>query len=408
MSNRSFEPKNNAIARVEKWKVYTPLIEDIIAKHVTPESMFGMLSTMMSKNPTLANCTDQSLIGALVTCSKLGLDPTPELGLVAFIPRKNKNTKQIECNFQIMYKGLIKLAKRSGQVKDIIANVVYKDEIESGNFYIEHHTQPGFYHRPILTERFEQNIAGAYSAVLLNAGDGSEDVWHVEWMPIEEILKIRDKASESSNSEYSPWVNYFSEMCRKSPLKRVTKQIDCETEIQKQLNTDDRFISIADYDKASKELIFDKRQQDYNTGNTRQVTKDEVSETLQAKVENINSKEAPPPEEFFEVDPDPKPKAKKEESLKPKTSTTTKKSKPKEEKKESEPQQKSDQDKENNEIAQLRQNLQNLFVECIKNGKSREMRALLNESKIANVLMIDDIATAKKLIEEAKKILEDK
>ena len=50
-----------------------PSIKNIVPKHMTPERLMRIVLTSSQHNPALAECTPQSVIGAVVNCATLGL-----------------------------------------------------------------------------------------------------------------------------------------------------------------------------------------------------------------------------------------------------------------------------------------------------------------------------------------------
>ena len=95
---------------------------------ITPERMVQIATQLISRNPDIQKCSTPSIIGAIFQAATLGLDLTPALGQAAIIPYWNGKTKQTEAQFQIMYRGLIQLARRSGEIKSLSAHVVYEND----------------------------------------------------------------------------------------------------------------------------------------------------------------------------------------------------------------------------------------------------------------------------------------
>ena len=90
-----------------------------------------------------------SFIGALLNAAQLGLEVNTPLGLAYLIPYKNKG--QIECQFQLGYKGMITLAYRNPDIQTIQAQTVY----ENDEFIFEYGLNPKLIHRPAVTDRGE-------------------------------------------------------------------------------------------------------------------------------------------------------------------------------------------------------------------------------------------------------------
>lgn len=77
--------------------------------------------------PTLLECAEKSVLGALMTCAQLGLRPGVD-GQAHLQPRWSKRYRVHVATFQAGYRGLVKLAYASGSVKLIYAREVYAED----------------------------------------------------------------------------------------------------------------------------------------------------------------------------------------------------------------------------------------------------------------------------------------
>ncbi|MCP4739020.1 MAG: hypothetical protein GY873_33045, partial [Bosea sp.] len=105
------------------------LIDDVRAvapSAVDPKRLVSVMLTAATKTPKLLECSPPSMMRALMHCAELGLEPGGALGHIYLIPRKG------EVSVQIGYKGLAELARRTGQISEINAGVVYEDELMAG------------------------------------------------------------------------------------------------------------------------------------------------------------------------------------------------------------------------------------------------------------------------------------
>lgn len=93
-------------------KALEPEIRRALPVVLTPERFLRMALSAVNNTPKLAECTPMSFIAAMMNAAQLGLEPNTPLGQAYLIPYKNKN--QLECQFQIGYKGIIDLAYRTG------------------------------------------------------------------------------------------------------------------------------------------------------------------------------------------------------------------------------------------------------------------------------------------------------
>lgn len=188
---------------IKEWIVaMKPQIEAALPSVITAERFTRMALTAVSSNPQLAQCTPASFMGAMMQAAQLGLEPNTPLGQAYLIPFRNKG--QLEVQYQTGYKGLIELAHRSGEFKNIEARVVY----ENDDFQFEYGLEPKLYHKPVMVNRGE---VIAYYAVytLVNGGFG------FEVMSIEDIKNHAKQYSKAYSSGYSPWKTSFDEMAKK-------------------------------------------------------------------------------------------------------------------------------------------------------------------------------------------------
>ena len=70
-------------------------------------------------NPTLKECSNQSILSCALVAHSLNLSANPSLGQIYMIPFNNKNTGMKEAQIQLSYKSYIQLAIRSGYYKKI-------------------------------------------------------------------------------------------------------------------------------------------------------------------------------------------------------------------------------------------------------------------------------------------------
>lgn len=78
-------------------------------------------------NSALQECDPQSILSASLVAATLDLPIDQNLGFAALVPYSGK------AQFQVMWKGFVQLAQRSGQYATMGRGVVYEDEIVSYN-----------------------------------------------------------------------------------------------------------------------------------------------------------------------------------------------------------------------------------------------------------------------------------
>lgn len=211
-------------------------IARVLPKHMTPERIIRMALVAASRNPVLLQCDQNSILRAMMDASALGLEPFSPLQHAFIIPYKNNQTGNMEAQFQPGYRGLVDLARRTGQIVTIAANVVREGDL----FEYEDGFDQKLKHVPNWTHRGE--IEKVYAYALLKDGGRQSVV-----MTKQEIDGIRAK---SKCGKYGPWQDFYEEMAKKTVLKRLCKGLPASTEFAKALEADncaergERFINI--------------------------------------------------------------------------------------------------------------------------------------------------------------------
>lgn len=184
---------------------------------LNPERFTRVALTVVRQSQALQRCRPESLLGALMTCAQLGLEPGP-LGEAYLVPYGDQVT------FIPGYRGLIKLAWNSGQLKNIAARVVR----EFDDFRYRYGLSPDLEHVPALGERGEPTHAYA-TATLLNGGA------EFEVMTTDEIEAIRKRAKAGGKG---PWVTDWEAMARKTVVRQLAKWLPMATTLNSALVAD--------------------------------------------------------------------------------------------------------------------------------------------------------------------------
>src|SRR5579872_1363592 len=184
----------------------------------------AMTTVMSDPNGYLQQCLPVSILASTIQLAQVGLVPDGFLGQAYLIPRFNKHKKAYEARALIGYRGYGELVVRSGKANSMDAQAVY----EGDDFDFMLGDQPYVRHRKWLrpTRDFPSrgNIYSAYAIVYMKEGPV-----RVELMPLDDIEKARN-ASESKDSDYSPWKKWFEEMVRKTPVRKLAKYVPLSPE----------------------------------------------------------------------------------------------------------------------------------------------------------------------------------
>lgn len=187
-----------------------------LPKHITPERFVRIAITAISKNSKLLQCTRESLLSCLIDLSQLGLEPDGRLAHL--IPYGT------ECKLIVDYKGYVDLARRSGEVADVHADVVFENDFFEYSFGSE----GKLVHRPVLANRGAAKAA--YSFVKLKDGSSSFEVMGI---PEVEVIKERSegwKAFKKGIIKTNPWYTDWNEMAKKTVFRRHSKWLPLSSE----------------------------------------------------------------------------------------------------------------------------------------------------------------------------------
>lgn len=197
-----------------------------LPKHINTDRFVRIAITTIRQNPKLAQCSQESLLGALMVSAQLGLEPGT-LGQCYLIPYGR------ECQFQIGYKGMIELLRRSGQLKDIYAYSVY----ENDDFEITYGLDRNLIHKPNLANKGD--FLGCYCVAILK-----DDTRAFEYMTKEEIEAHAKKFSKTFGN--GPWKTDFEAMAHKTVVKKMLKWLPLSVEFLENIEKDDKSFKIAD------------------------------------------------------------------------------------------------------------------------------------------------------------------
>ncbi len=198
-----------------------PEIQKALPKHMDADRLARISLTVIRQTPKLLECTPVSLMAAIMQAAQLGLEPGL-LGHCYIIPYKK------EATFQIGYKGMIDLCRRSGDFQSIYAHEVHENDY----FEYCYGLHKDLKHKPAMDER--GNVIGYYACYHLK--DGGYDFM---FMSKSDVEVHRARYSPAWNKGFSPWATEFDEMAKKTVIKKLLKYAPVSIEIQKQIAQDE-------------------------------------------------------------------------------------------------------------------------------------------------------------------------
>lgn len=200
-----------------------PEIERAAPRAIGVERFTRLVLTEMRRNPALFDCKPESVLGAMMLCVQLGLEPGP-LGHAYLVPFKR------ECTFILGYKGMIDLARRSGRLASISAHTVYEGDV----FRYRQGTRAFLDHEP--ARPVDRGKEDAYYAVArLAAPTGSVFV-----VLYPEEVEAARKRSQLGSQGKGPWHTDFDAMARKTCIRRLAAYLPMTVQAARALEADER------------------------------------------------------------------------------------------------------------------------------------------------------------------------
>lgn len=180
----------------------------------------------VSTSSNILDADPLSVMAAIRDSAYYNLEPSAALGEGAIVAYKG------QAQFQPMTRGLMKLARRSGEVGAMDAQIVY----EKDAFEVDLGTDPRIVHRPAIENR--GGIRLVYAWARLRSGE-----LLIEYMTPADIERVRESSSSyryavSMGRSDSIWHQWPEEMMRKSALKRLMKRLPLEVKALEALAQD--------------------------------------------------------------------------------------------------------------------------------------------------------------------------
>ncbi len=234
------ERSNNAVARraeTNPAKQLQSLLESrkdaiaaVLPKHLDADRLLKIALVAVSKNELLMKCSQTSILQSVMTAAQLGLDCGGALGSAYLVPFFDNKKGGYECQLVVGYRGLIDLARRSGQIVSIEARIVYQNDTFDLDYSID---GAKLVHKPCLDgEPGEMRLV--YAVGTLKDGGHQFEV-----MTRAQIEKIR-MLSQTGKKNFGPWRDHFDEMARKTVVKRLAKYLPISVELSDAIDADNK------------------------------------------------------------------------------------------------------------------------------------------------------------------------
>lgn len=208
-----------------------PRIAAVMPQEMSEKRLYQMYVSTINREPQLASCSVESVLSCFMRCTSLGLEPSnvDGLGRAYILPYGNKNyrTGQKEATLIIGYKGMINLARRSGQIRDISARAVH----EGDEFTYSYGLNEDLRHVPCAKPG---KLTHVY--MIANFKDGGH---YFQVMNADEI-EAAAKRSPSYGKAVSPWKSDYEAMAKKTVIRRAFPYLPVSVEARDAAASDDQ------------------------------------------------------------------------------------------------------------------------------------------------------------------------
>ena len=208
----------NKLIKKDFDKIESRFIELSDKQTFLKEVSFAM--QLFKANNYLSSATTESKLESVVNLAQTGLTLNPVLKYAYLVPYRAKEGSNwvVKCRVEPSYQGLTKLVTDTGSAKTIYAHPVF----DGDTFKTTLGTSVGIIHEP---QYKSTEITHIYAVAILS--DGTKQV---EVMTTEQIDAIRDnsesyKSFKAGRSKSCIWEDHYSEMGKKTVVKRLIKYL---------------------------------------------------------------------------------------------------------------------------------------------------------------------------------------
>ena len=215
------------------------------------QQFVASLLSIITNNKLLAKATNESIMTAAMKAATLKLPIEPSLGMAYVVPynrsEKHGDTwiKINEAQFQMGYKGFIQLAQRSGQIRNINCDIVYKEEC------LRYDKVYGTLH--LKEEQVDSGeVEGYFASLELINGFRKMIFWKKEKViaHAQKYSKTYDKQIGDFKSG-TPWKTEFDAMAQKTLIKELlSKYAPLSTELQEAIIADNEDSNVNEVKRA--------------------------------------------------------------------------------------------------------------------------------------------------------------
>ena len=170
------------------------------------DEMVKMAVIAVTDSPKVLDCSPVSIYRSFMQTCQMGLSLSPILNEAHLIPYGGT------CTLQVGYRGWIKLAKESGEIQDIYAEVA----CENDEFKVTKGLAPDLIHELATIRGVPTHV---YAVALFKNGYARFEV--VPWSDIEKAKNLSKRGGKTNPA----WAMWAEEMAKKVAIKRLVKTL---------------------------------------------------------------------------------------------------------------------------------------------------------------------------------------
>lgn len=221
--------RQSSLLDVVRSKSFKSQMSLALPKSLNADRLTRIVMTECRKTPDLLKCNAESFFGAVLQCAQLGLEPGSSLGHCYLIPFGNGKGSDGKPNAQLIigYRGMIDLARRSGQILSLFAYCVHEQDQFSYRLGLD----PDIEHIPAASAD-RGKVTHVYAVAKLKDGGTQFEV-----MSRAEIEKVR---ASSKAGKSGPWASHWEEMAKKTVIRRLFKYLPVSIEAVRAVEVDEK------------------------------------------------------------------------------------------------------------------------------------------------------------------------
>lgn len=205
--------QNTAIATIKNYG-NSPAVKkrfEEVLKNRAPQFMASIVNAC-STNYALQKCDPATVYGAAMVAAAIDLPIDQNLGFAAIVPYGSR------AQMQIMWKGFVQLAIRSGQYSDIGVSTIYEDEVKAFDPITGHIEFTEVSARKQRENGDDKKIVGYLAWFVLSSGFKKS-----LYMTVKQVQNHAKKYSKAygSGKTDTPWSTMFDSMAQKTVLKML-------------------------------------------------------------------------------------------------------------------------------------------------------------------------------------------